>query len=144
VNIGVLESLDDTEGFVDVTTNWGLVDGDVSDDSLVTDDEEATVGVSFLFDQNSIVTRDLLGEIGEKWDGEVSTETTILSGGVGPSQVRELGVNRDGQDFAVDVLEGLSVVVESQDFTGADEGEVQRIEEQNNVLSCIFCFGVHQ
>ena len=36
---------------------------------------------------------------------------------------------------SVDVLEFLVPIIEGNNFSGANEGEIQRIEKQNNILS---------
>lgn len=49
----------------------------------------------------------------------------------------ELGVNRDSDDLTSDFSEFLSLIVEGNDLSGADKGEVKRIEEQNYVFTVI-------
>lgn len=47
----------------------------------------------------------------------------------------EVGVDRAANDLAVDVAEVLHPVAESHDLGGTHEGEVQRVEEEDDVLS---------
>lgn len=133
--VGVLEGLNQTESFSNVTADWWVVDGDVSEDTLVGDDEQSTVGVAFFFDQDSVVLGDLLGEVRKEWESQVASETTLLLWCVGPSQVGVDRVNRDAQEHSVVLSEGLDGSIVSQDFTWADEGPVQWIEEENDVLA---------
>src|SRR5687768_9292981 len=62
VLVGVLEGLDEAKDLADTAANWGIVDGDVSEDALIGDDEKSTVGVAFLLDQDTVVLGDLLSE----------------------------------------------------------------------------------
>ena len=54
-----------------------------------------------------------------------------------PGQVGELGVDRDGKQFAVTLFELVQLFVEGQDLRRADKGEVQRIEQQVDVFTLI-------
>lgn len=47
----------------------------------------------------------------------------------------EVRVYRRTDDLTVDLFEFFCCVTEGDDFGGTDEGEVQRVEEENNVLS---------
>lgn len=49
----------------------------------------------------------------------------------------ELGVYGNGDNFASDFSEFLGLVVEGDDFSGADEGEVKWVEEQDNVFTVV-------
>ena len=51
-----------------------------------------------------------------------------------PGQVGEVGVGGAGHDGAVEGLELGGPVGEGDDLGGADEGEVQRVEEEDHVL----------
>lgn len=53
-----------------------------------------------------------------------------------PGQVTELRVGGGSKDLAADLTELFHTIAEGDDLGGADEGEVQRIEEQNHILSC--------
>ena len=49
----------------------------------------------------------------------------------------ELGVNRDSDDFASDFSEFLGLIVEGDDLSGTDEGEVEGVEEQDYVFTVV-------
>ena len=51
-----------------------------------------------------------------------------------PGQVAELGVSGGSQHLTANLAELLGAVAEGHDLSGADEGEVQRVEEQDHVL----------
>lgn len=48
----------------------------------------------------------------------------------------EVGVNGGGDDLTADLPELFGSVTESDDLSRANKGEVQRVEEENNVFSC--------
>lgn len=49
--------------------------------------------------------------------------------------MRELGVNRDTKDLGVEGLELIIAVAEGGNLSGADKCEIERIEEENNILA---------
>jgi hypothetical protein len=49
--------------------------------------------------------------------------------------VSEQGITRSSDDLSVDLVELSLAITEGDDFSWADEGEVQRIPEENNPLS---------
>ena len=42
--INILEGLDKTDGLVDITANWEIVDGDLAEGTIRSDDEGASKG----------------------------------------------------------------------------------------------------
>lgn len=50
-------------------------------------------------------------------------------------------VNRDGNEFAIKFSELFGLVIEGDDFSGADEGEIKRVEEEDNVFAIVFVLG---
>lgn len=48
----------------------------------------------------------------------------------------EVGVDGAANHLAVDVAEVLDPVAEGHDLGGTHKCEVQRVEEENNILSC--------
>lgn len=48
----------------------------------------------------------------------------------------EVGVDGAANNLAVDVAEVLDPVAEGHDLGGTHKCEVQRVEEENNILSC--------
>jgi hypothetical protein len=135
----VLEGLKEAEGLVDVAAHGKIVNSDLAEVLLGVNDEDAAEGdtvVLTLLNENSVVLGDLLGEIGQ--DGDVHlAKATLLALLVGPGQVRELAVDGGSDDLATEVLELLSAVGVLDDLRGANEGEVERVEEQDNPLSLV-------
>ena len=72
-------------------------------------------------------------EIREERDVEPA-ETTLLPRGVHPGQVSEVGIHGAGQHLCTDLLELRHPVIEGEDLRRTDEGEVQRVEEEDHVL----------
>ena len=58
-----------------------------------------------------------------------------LAVGLDPGKVGELGVDGDAQDLGVDGLEFRVAITEGCDLRGANESEVQRVEEEHHVLA---------
>lgn len=52
-----------------------------------------------------------------------------------PCQMGEVGVNGAANDLAVDFTEVLHPVAEGHDLGGTHKCEVQRVEEEDNILS---------
>lgn len=50
--------------------------------------------------------------------------------------MRKVRVHRGSDDFTANLPEVVSSVAEGDDLSGTHKGEVQRIEEKNDILSC--------
>jgi len=46
----------------------------------------------------------------------------------------EFGVNRNSDQLAVNIIEFLDFVIEGNNLSWTDKGEVQRVKEQNHIL----------
>lgn len=53
-----------------------------------------------------------------------------------PCKMRKVRVHRGSDDFTANLPEVVSSVAEGDDLSGTHKGEVQRIEEKNDILSC--------
>lgn len=72
---------------------------------------------------DTIFLGDFVGDVSNQ--GEVDlTKTSLLAGGLYPSKVNKLGVNRASQDLNTGLSELLSLVAELNDLSGAHEGEI--------------------
>ncbi len=65
------------------------------------------------------------------------SQSPLLPGGVDPGQVGEVRVGGAGQHLAADLSELLGALAERDDLRGAHEGEVERVEEEDNVLALV-------
>jgi hypothetical protein len=88
VFISELESFNETENFINGTTNGEIVDGDLTNSTLGINDEKTTESDTSFFDKNTIVLGNRLGLISEKRDVHF-TETTLLTRSVDPGKMRE-------------------------------------------------------
>lgn len=103
-------------------------------DTLGVNDEETTESNTVIFDKNAIVSGNLLGLVSQNRDLHL-TETTLLARSVNPGQVRELRVSGGSDNSSVKCLELGDSVREGNDLSGADEGEVHGVPEEDNVLT---------
>lgn len=128
----VLEGLNQAEIFGHVTTNSQIVDADVSQNLVVVNDEGAPKSKSAVV-QDSVIRCDLFLEVGNQRNVDAS-KTTLTAWLLSPSSVNEVRVNGASEDFAPVFPEGFGMIAEVYDFSGADEGEVKRIEEKEYPL----------
>jgi hypothetical protein len=77
----------------------------------------------------------LLGKISDQWEVQGTTETTGLSGSLGPGQVRELAVDTGANQLGSGLADTSSSSVELEDLSRAHERKVQWVEEQHDVLA---------
>jgi len=61
----------------------------------------------------------------------------LITCGLDPSQVAELAIHGDAQNFSVLAGEIRVAIAERCDFSWANEGEVQRVEKQHHVLTAV-------
>lgn len=138
VLISVLVALDETEDLVDVSADGEVVHGELAEDTLAVDDVSGTecdTLIGGVLKEAAVVTRDALGEVGDH--GHVhGAETTLLSGLHGVLSVGEVGVDGATDELAADGLKLSSLVAELADLGGAHEGEIERPEEEDDVLAC--------
>ena len=66
------------------------------------------------------------------------TDTTVIDRGVLPGEVGELRVDRYADDFDTALLELVQAVIEGDQFGRADEGEVERVKEDDRVFALGF------
>ena len=68
VLVSPLETFDQSQGFFDVSTDWQVVDGNVSNDTLWIDDEQTSQSNTFVFDQDTVVSGQLVVSVSQQWD----------------------------------------------------------------------------
>lgn len=139
VLLDVLESLEHTEGLIDISSECQVVDGGVLDDSFLVNDEESTKGNSILR-QDSIGFRDFSLEIRDQWIGKVS-ESSLVTWSLHPGKMRELRVDGDSENLGVEVLELFISVREGCNLSWAHKSKVQWVEEEDDVLSLVLVEG---
>ncbi len=130
-----LVPLNKTECLVHRAADRGVVEAQMLDDSVRVDDVRRTQGVAGLQVESTILRRDVAINVSDEGDVQRTTKATFLAAGVDPGKMREHGVDGDTNDLSTNGAELVGVVAELEDLSGADEGPVQRIEEEDDVLS---------
>jgi len=140
-----LECFDKTQGLLHISANSIIVDLHGADLASGVDDEKTTKGgtvhgVIGFFDENVVVAGDILADISEQ--GVVNfAEATLGAGSVDPGQVSEVRVGGSTNEFSVQVFELLDSLGESNQFGGADVGEVEGVEQEHEVLASVVRLG---
>lgn len=137
VLIGVLETLEDTDGLIDGTTNAVIVDVDVAELALGIDQEDTTEGLSVVKTGrisivDAVSLHDLASDIGEEEELDVVVEATLGGGSLEPAEVSVRRITRDTNDSGVEGLELLESVGVGDELSGADEGVVHGVEEEED------------
>lgn len=130
VFVRVLEGLNKSEGFIDRPANWKIIYGNLTQVAFVINDEQTPESNATLFLQNTIVPGDFHGFICQQWNLHF-TETTLFTGSIHPCKMREVAVCGTANNFAIDGTELIRAIAEGDDLGGADESEVQRVEEED-------------
>jgi hypothetical protein len=137
VHVSVLEGLHQAEDLVDVSANGEVVHGVLAENTLGIDDVSCAERDSFIFsgvDTAAVVTGDVLGDV--RNHGEVhGAKTARLSSLQGVLSVSEFRVNRAADELDSNSLELCGLVGELADLGGTHEGEIQRPEEEDDVLA---------
>jgi len=133
VFVGELEGLDQSQGLVDISADGEIVDGHLAEGARAIDDEEAAESDALILLENSVRSRDFQVLVGEQRDVHLA-KSSLLSGGVDPGEMGEMGICGARDDFATDFAEFLGTLGESDDFGWADKGEVQGVEEDDHVF----------
>jgi hypothetical protein len=134
-----LEGLDESECLVNASSNSIVVYLNRSDLLLWINDEKASQSCSlhwiiFLGNQHSIISANVLADICKQWVAKL-TKSSLVSWGLGPCQMSEVGVGWNSNNFSLDVLEILESVTEGDELGWAYVGEVKWVENHNQVLS---------
>ena len=132
--ISKLECINQTESFIDTSSDWQIVDGNLANLEFSVHQEESTQINTFLLNQDTVVLGDGVRRICHKRIVN-STQSTLLTGLIQPGPMAVFGISGDTNDFSVASLEFLDTVRECNNLSGADKGEILGIEENNNVLS---------
>ena len=101
--------------------------------TLTVNDEEPPEAKPLVLLEDPVRPADGHVLVGQQRDLHLS-EAAVLPVLLAPGQVGEVGVGGAGDHGAVQGLELGRPVGEGDDLGGADEGEVQRVEEQDHVF----------
>jgi len=132
--VSVLECLDKAQSFIHGSSHWQVVHGDLPEGALVIDDEQASQGVTVLLQIDSIVLGDGVGEVRQERNIQLA-QSSLCSWGGHPGQVCEVGVHGARHNFCSNFSKLLNPVVECKNFSGADECEIERVEEEHEIFA---------
>jgi len=134
--ISELESLNETKGFVDISSNWKIIDCHLPQLASLVYHKQASEAQSFILLENTISTADGHIFVCKQRHSHV-TKTTLLPRLLAPGKVGEVGVSGAGYEGAAQSFKLSHPVIEGNDLCGADKGEVKGVEEENHILSSI-------
>merc|ERR1719188_2539839 len=86
--------------------------------------------------KHAVLPGDAHALVGEEGDVH-GAEAALLPRRVDPRQVAEVRVSRAGDQLAADLAEPGSGVAEGDDLGGADEGEVEGVEEEDDIFTTV-------
>ena len=127
--IGVLEGLDQSNELIDVSADWQVTNGHVSEDTLVVDDVGGSESNTLVLDEAAVRLGDVSSGVSEHGDGHW-TEATLFAVLLGVLLMSEVGVSRASDDLAAKLLKFSSLVRELANLSWADESEIERPEEE--------------
>jgi hypothetical protein len=133
VRLHVLNSLQRSQRFIDGATERRVVDGRVLDDTFLVDDEQASQRGTVGLIVHVVRVNRLSLQVREQRVFDVA-QAAFVSFGLNPRQVGVLGIDRAADDLAVQLRELFVSVAEGCDFSRADESEIQRVKEQDDVF----------
>lgn len=119
--------------FVHVSANREIVNAQVPDDLVVVDEEGASKCEAGII-EHSVLISDVLLDVSKEGNVE-RAESSIGAVVERPPPMDEVGVDGAADHLAVVLPELRSLVAELNDLSGADEGEVERVEEEEQPLA---------
>lgn len=147
IDFKVLESVHDAQGFFNRAAKREVVDQLVADDAVFVDEEETAVGDElsgdldvaifvnfFVSGKYAVVRRDGFVDVGH--DGVADAcNATLFPGGVDPCPVGEFTVRGAAYDGNSALFECCQSFLEADQFRGAYECEVLRVEEEQDIFA---------
>jgi hypothetical protein len=136
--VSVLEGLDESEDFINVTADGEIGDAHVSEDTLVVNDVSSSKSDSLVtsrLDKSTVGFGDRFGKIRDHRDLHFA-ETSFSAGLLGVFGMSEMRINGASNNLSVDLFEFGRGIGELANLSWANKGEVERPEEENGVLSC--------
>eukprot|EP01084_Bolivina_argentea_P195369 335174_1 len=100
--VGELESAHETKNLINVAANGKIVDDGGANGSLAINDEGATVCDTFVLLEDAIAGGDGLRDVGKEGNLHVA-KTALVAGLLDPSEMGELGIYRDTENFSTNL-----------------------------------------
>lgn len=116
--VGELERLHQTQCLINRSSDWQIIDSDLTQILFAIDDEQATEWNARLFVEHTVVTSDLHRLVGQQRNGQMS-ESTLLAWLVDPGEMREVAVGRAANHHRVDGVEFGRAIRVGDDLGGA-------------------------
>ncbi len=132
VLVGEKHRIDHADHLIDVPAKRQVVDDGMADGTVLVDEEGSAQGDGIV-DQDIVVPGDLLGKVGDQGITDAA-DTALLYRSLSPGEVAVLAVDGAADDIDAAVMELFEPMIEGDQLGGADEGEVQRIEEEDGAL----------
>ena len=134
IGLHILEGLQNPQRFINIATHGQVVDRGVHDHAIGIDDEQTAQGDTLSVIEDVVGRRDLLLQVSDEGIVDIA-QATLIAGSLNPSQVAELTVDGNAENLGVLAREIRVTVAEGRDFSRADEGEIQWVEEQHHILA---------
>lgn len=107
----------------------------MSDDLVIVNEESASEGEAGIIEDTVSVSNFFL-DISKQRDVD-GTKSSLIAGLKGPPPMDEMRVNGASDHFAIVLSEVLGLVAELNNFGGADEGEIEGVEEEQQPLALV-------
>lgn len=140
VLLSELEGLQQSDGLINGSTDWQVVDSDLSQDTIGVNQKDSSQGDTSVFNQNTVVLGQRVVGVSQQWDVD-RTQATVLSGDIGPGQQRVFRVGRSKQNLGIQVSKLLDSLGVGNDFGGADKSECQWDECKKHPLTLVLFQG---
>eukprot|EP00997_Jenningsia_sp_PLL12_P007470 NODE_4108_length_696_cov_106.027821_g3481_i0.p2 GENE.NODE_4108_length_696_cov_106.027821_g3481_i0~~NODE_4108_length_696_cov_106.027821_g3481_i0.p2 ORF type:complete len:121 (+),score=10.64 NODE_4108_length_696_cov_106.027821_g3481_i0:119-481(+) len=99
--LGEVKGFNKSEVLIHISTDIGIVNGEMSKDTLIINQESSSKRETSFFHKNTIVSGNIMGEITEKVESKFSSESTNFSWRLDPSSMREMRINRNTENISV-------------------------------------------
>ncbi len=125
-----LGGFQDTQGLIYAAADVQVVDHGILQHAFGIDDEETAQCDAFFFNQHAVGFGHFVGAVCR--EGILGAHDTVfIQGSVQPGFMRVYGVGGNTENIRSHFEKFFIAVGERQDFGGADEGKVFRIEEED-------------
>lgn len=128
-----LQSIKNSEDFIDIATDSQVVDGQISEHALRVDQENTAICDAGGFVEDTVRGRQLMVRVGK----HQMLQAFQAGMAVAPALVRVNTIGTGRQQDTLALGERLDGIVESNDFRRADKCEVERIKVQADPLAAI-------
>ena len=132
--VSELESLEKSQSLIHISSNGEIIDSNLPQFALRINDEQTSEGETLVLLEHPICPADGHALISQKRDLHVA-QTSFLATLLAPGKMGEMRVSAAGYHLAVEGSKLCSTVIESNDLRWTNESEVQRVEEENHILS---------